>query len=172
MYCPKCGQQQISDGARFCSRCGLPLDGIAEIVATNGLLAPAVTPPQKPQPWLRRKGIRTGAKLVFLSVILFPVFLAMAIIFDEPVPLFVPFTIFLIGLAKIIYTQLFGESDLPAMSAPPPQPFAFNPTQARAELPTQQSVPASFNASRANSTAEITQPPSVTEHTTVLLDKN
>ena len=30
MYCPKCGQQQVSDEMRFCSRCGLALTGLAE----------------------------------------------------------------------------------------------------------------------------------------------
>src|SRR5689334_7647741 len=30
MYCPNCGQQQVSDEMRFCSRCGLALTGLAE----------------------------------------------------------------------------------------------------------------------------------------------
>ncbi len=30
MYCPRCGQQQISDEMKFCSRCGLPMSGLAE----------------------------------------------------------------------------------------------------------------------------------------------
>ena len=29
MFCPQCGQQQVSDVTRYCSRCGFPLDGVA-----------------------------------------------------------------------------------------------------------------------------------------------
>ena len=37
MYCPKCGQQQVSDNTRFCSRCGLPIDVLAEWLAGGGV---------------------------------------------------------------------------------------------------------------------------------------
>ena len=36
MYCPNCGQQQVSGEMRFCSRCGLALTGLAEWLASNG----------------------------------------------------------------------------------------------------------------------------------------
>ncbi len=38
MFCPQCGQQQISAETRFCSRCGLPLDLVAEVVTGGGSL--------------------------------------------------------------------------------------------------------------------------------------
>ncbi len=38
MYCPQCGQQQISSETRFCSRCGLPLNLIGEVVLHGGTL--------------------------------------------------------------------------------------------------------------------------------------
>lgn len=38
MYCPNCGQQQVSDEIRFCSRCGLPLGLISEVLANGGSL--------------------------------------------------------------------------------------------------------------------------------------
>jgi hypothetical protein len=38
MFCPQCGQQQISAETRFCSRCGLPLDLVAEVVTHGGTL--------------------------------------------------------------------------------------------------------------------------------------
>ncbi len=38
MFCPQCGQQQISAETRFCSRCGLPLDLVAEVVENGGIL--------------------------------------------------------------------------------------------------------------------------------------
>ena len=39
MYCPKCGQQQISDEMKFCSRCGLALSGLADWLAGGGVRA-------------------------------------------------------------------------------------------------------------------------------------
>ena len=107
---------------------------------------------------------------MFFSVVLFPIFLGLAFLVDEPFPLFVPFTMFLAGLMWLIYARLFGDdlvhvpryhwrrdlkpgADAPALGAP-------------------QFVPAPlFNQQRAN-TAEIVQPPSVTENTTKLLDKD
>ena len=59
MYCPNCGQQQISDEMRFCSRCGLALSGLAEWLARGGVpakpeekspVAPGFTPPQEYAP--------------------------------------------------------------------------------------------------------------------------
>jgi uncharacterized membrane protein YvbJ len=38
MHCPSCGQQQISSETKFCSRCGMPLNIIAEVVANGGTL--------------------------------------------------------------------------------------------------------------------------------------
>ena len=38
MFCPQCGQQQISAETRFCSRCGLPLNLVAEVVTHGGTL--------------------------------------------------------------------------------------------------------------------------------------
>ena len=39
MFCPQCGQQQVSEEIKFCSRCGLPLGVISETVAQGGYLS-------------------------------------------------------------------------------------------------------------------------------------
>lgn len=38
MHCPSCGQQQISNETKFCSRCGMPLGVVAELVSYGGYL--------------------------------------------------------------------------------------------------------------------------------------
>ena len=38
MHCPNCGQQQISQETKFCSRCGMPLSLVAEVLANGGFL--------------------------------------------------------------------------------------------------------------------------------------
>ncbi len=35
MYCPKCGQQLINETLRYCSRCGLLLDGVTDFLSNN-----------------------------------------------------------------------------------------------------------------------------------------
>ncbi len=35
MYCPKCGHEQTSEARRFCSKCGLSLDGLSDLIETN-----------------------------------------------------------------------------------------------------------------------------------------
>ena len=38
MHCPQCGQQQVSDEMRFCSRCGFALSIVTELLVTGGTL--------------------------------------------------------------------------------------------------------------------------------------
>jgi predicted amidophosphoribosyltransferase len=39
MYCPQCSQEQIAEEMRFCSRCGLPLEIVSQLVRNGGALA-------------------------------------------------------------------------------------------------------------------------------------
>src|SRR5918911_3778366 len=98
MYCPNCGQQQISDEMRFCPRCGLALSGLAEWLAGGRLPAKRADDAQvsaalSPQ----RKGIRRAAKLMFFSGVLFPVFLVFSIAAGEGAPMVVPFLLFFVS---------------------------------------------------------------------------
>ena len=38
MFCPQCGQQQVTGVIRFCSRCGFPLDGVIQLLSNGGAL--------------------------------------------------------------------------------------------------------------------------------------
>ncbi|HVF45052.1 MAG TPA: zinc ribbon domain-containing protein [Pyrinomonadaceae bacterium] len=168
MFCPRCGQQQISGEVRFCPRCGLSLASVPALLA--GFEAALTEGKARGGRSKKRKQMRRGAKLMFLSAVLFPIFFGIAISGDGPGPLIVPVTVFFAGLAWMLYFVLFGEEDAqePAdargtevlresRTAPPLPPATF--------------VPASgFGARRAN-TADMAQPPSVTEQTTRLLDE-
>src|SRR6185295_8935378 len=103
MYCPKCGQQQISDEMRFCSRCGLALSGLAEWLAGGLLVRPTE---ESHVPSRRRKTIRRAVKLMFFSAVIFPLFLMMSIGIDEPGPLFVPLFFFFISGVWMLYARL------------------------------------------------------------------
>jgi hypothetical protein len=169
MFCPKCGQQS-SDEVRFCPRCGLSLAGLVAYVAGNEFAPARPDAAQPPEQTAKRLAMRRGAKLMFFSVILFPIFFAFCFLVDGPGPLFVPFTLFLAGLVTLVYARLFGDEFLPIRSSTARRDL--NAVGDRPALGAPQFTPASlFNQQRAN-TAEIYQPPSITENTTKLLDKD
>ena len=170
MYCPKCGQQQISDEMRFCSRCGLALSGLAEWLAGPSMpanrgdevLASSLTSP-------RRKGIRRGAKLMFASGVLFPVFLLFSFIFNQGAPMIVPIIVFFVSLVMILYARLFSEKTL-SVNPEEAQTSALGSTSARGSLPPASNLSMPGGGRQQVRTNELAQPPSVTENTTRLLD--
>lgn len=171
MFCPQCGQQQPSEDVRFCPKCGLSLLPHASLLAGHDSAAAAARAPRPPQesdaPSARRAAMRRGAKLIFFSVVLFPIFFGFCFLVDGPGPLFVPLTLFLTGLVWLVYARLFGEELIHVNSRKDLGPGAGHPA-----LDAPRFTPAPlFNQQRAN-TAEIYQPPSVTENTTRLLDKD
>lgn len=170
MFCPQCGQQQSTGEVRFCPRCGLSLVPHASLLAGDINAAAGPSRAQLSEQAAKRIGIRRGAKLMFISVVIAPVFLGLCFLIDGPVPLFVPFTLFLAGLAWMIYAWLFGDELINVNQYTPPQNLKAGGEKPALGAP--QFIPAPlFNQQRTN-TAEILQPPSVTENTTTLLDKD
>ena len=171
MYCPNCGQQQISDEMRFCSRCGLALSGLAEWLAGGRLPAKPreeAQPPAGLSP--RRKGIRRAAKLMFFSGVLFPVFLVFSIAADEGAPMVIPVILFFISVVLMLYARLFSDKTVPAIAMnQAAQTSTLSSASARGALPTATNTPIPAGRQHVR-TNELAQPPSVTENTTRLLD--
>jgi endogenous inhibitor of DNA gyrase (YacG/DUF329 family) len=170
MYCPNCGQQQVSDEMRFCSRCGLALSGLGDWLAGNRV--PLVRreesriEPMSP----RRKGIRRAGKLMFFSGVLFPIFLAISIGVDEGGPLAIPFILFFISLAMMLYARLFSAKHAPHNIHAAAQTTTLSSNPARGSLPPPTNMPIPAAGRQQVRTNELYQPPSVTENTTRLLD--
>ena len=166
MYCPNCGQQQISGEMRFCSRCGLALTGLADWLA-GGRVQP-VDQPQVSEPSPRRKHIRRSAKLLFFSGVLFPIFLGICLAIDEGGPMFIPFFVLFISLVWMLYARLF-ISNATEVNYQAPQTTTLGSVSARGSLPpaTTTSIPVGRPQVRTN---ELAQPPSVTENTTRFFD--
>ena len=177
MFCPQCGQQ-ITASLRFCSRCGFPLESVFQVLATGGLL-PSFAGPVSKELSPRRKGVKQGALLLLLGVILVPLLGVLSSfnagnLFDILTPMAAIF-FFLGGLLRMLYAGLFEEGApryRPMMPtyAPPVMPPQFQATPRAGELPPP-AVPPPTWRTRPN-TAEIFQPPSITENTTRLLDKD
>ena len=170
MFCPRCGQQQVSNEMRFCSRCGLPIGGLIEWLGRAGVPAAPVSDTQaslSSQPSPGKKGIRRGAKVIFASAVLFVIFLLVSLAADDPGPLVIPFFVFFVGLVMMLYARLF--------SSPVPQikgqytPPSLGPMSSA--LPPHTHVPMHDIQQQRAKTNELAQPSSVTEHTTKLLDQ-
>lgn len=178
MFCPQCGQQQITASLRFCSRCGFPLEAVLQILSTGGML-PSFPVAGSSEPSPRRKGVKQGGILLLLGVILVPLLGVLSSfnagnLFDILTPMAAIF-FFLGGIMRILFAALFEEGApryRPMMSsyAPPHSPAQFHATPPASALPPAQ-VPPPVWRGRPN-TAEIAQPPSITEGTTRLLDRD
>lgn len=174
MHCPKCGFHAGQEGSRFCRSCGFRLDGVAQLLAHNGaieIITPQMTiPPQSPSP--RKKGFKQGGKLLFASVVFFPIFLGLTFPAESPGPLAIPATLFFAGLMRMLYARLFEED----YSQPAPaQPVFVTLPAVPAALPSYQAPvaqpPTLSNASTPVPTTGHLEPPSVIEPTTSLLNR-
>lgn len=179
MFCPKCGQQS-SDEVRFCPKCGLQLAGLPAYVAANEVTEGGAPAPPAPLMTARRRGIRRGAKLMFFAAVVLPAAALLAFEGDAPGPLLLVCTLGLAGLLWMVYSWLFNDNTVPVadrktrkadraarrrerdLAAAAPRPALDSP----------QFTPASLFDQRRGNTAEMYQPPAVTEHTTKLLDKD
>src|SRR2546422_10791854 len=81
MYCPKCSQPQVSDETQFCSRCGLPLNNLKEMVLADGKVQMSSSEAGEADLSPRRKGVRQGVMLMLLSIILVPAYILLAALF-------------------------------------------------------------------------------------------
>jgi len=169
MYCPKCGQQQISEEMRFCSRCGLALTGLAEWLAGGAPPIQVFSTPTVSTLSPRSKQMRRAGKLMFLSGVSFPVFLAFSLIIDEGAPMIFPFIILFIAIAWMLYARLFLDKTPTGPTAVAQQPELRPMSQASSLPPVSAGSMTGFDGRRAR-TNELAQPPSVTENTTRLLD--
>jgi len=177
MFCPQCGQQQVSDAARFCSRCGFQLLAVSGLLATGGRGAapePAFEAvPAPPSP--KRKGAQLGGKLMLSGMFLGPALGLLSELIGTPDELaIVGVIVFLAGLFRLLYALLFEDGPYrqhlqrqPAYARPP----QFAPPREVSALPPPQSQPAHSYVPPRPDTAELAYRPSVTEGTTRLLER-
>ena len=173
MFCPQCGPQQVSDAARFCSRCGFQLAAVSGLLATGGHGAvpePAFEAvPAPPSP--KRKGAQFGGKLMLSGMFLGPALALLSELIGTPDELaIVGLIVFLAGFFRLLYALLFEDGPyrrlLQRQPAYVPQP-QFAPREMSA-LPPQSAH--SYVPPRPD-TAELAYRPSVTEGTTRLLER-
>ena len=92
MHCPSCGQQQVlstehlrplplwnfGDGQRFCSRCGFPMELVAELLDHGGFLPVLAELDQKKRFFSRRNGVVFSVFWMILLMMLIPAIIGIA----------------------------------------------------------------------------------------------
>lgn len=188
MHCPKCGQQQVSDEMRFCSRCGFPLSVVTEVLSHGGTLPEREAEASARQLTPRQRGKRLGLLLLLPGLLLAMI----AGIINEPrgassleplglagiLLLFGPGILCIVaGFVRFLYAVLLEPKTQRRVSSPLSQRDKVespNLDSARRypALPASQGVPVTAFGEKRVNTSEMVNVPSVTENTTKLLDKD
>lgn len=168
MFCPKCSQSQASEDMRFCSRCGFPLIGVAQLVANDGSLE--LKDPDDRDITRRKIIVRGWAVLTILNLILAP-FFVIGVQSVEAVIIYLFFSLVLLlgGFAWMIYTRPSREDrDLFSKAN---RDEHISPGDTQSALPPNRSIPVDPFILR-HQTNELGTPHSITEGTTKLLEKS
>jgi hypothetical protein len=150
MYCPNCGQQQISNQIRFCSKCGMPLDGISAVLTNGGNLPIVNNPNQIKSTSARKRGMKQGGILMLLGIFFVPFFgiLNSFGIMPELIVAISALFFFLGGFLRLIFGLIFEDGTPVFLSKTDefnyqPAVNNLNSVNTQNALPPQQSVPVS-----------------------------
>ena len=179
MFCPNCGQQQVSPEIKFCSRCGFPLGLVSEILAHGGFLPQLAELYKSKHLFSRRNGLIFSLFWFLIFVLILTPLSGVADLDD------------LAGVFAIIGTMGAITMCIASLLILKKEPEKFDMPQLQgansavknvygtnqSALPPQQTQPAQnyaapANAWKAANTGELVRPSSVTENTTKLLKKD
>ena len=178
MHCPRCGQQQVSEEIKFCSRCGFPLGLISEIVAHGGFLPQLADLPKKKKKILTRKNGLKISLIWFIFLTIFMTAIAAVTGADEEIVVFFAVLGSLGGLLLMVISFLFLYKEPKYfLDENMTQPAQFGGQQHQGALPPQSYQPVDSymppaGSWKAPATGDLAQPGSVTDATTKLLKKD
>jgi hypothetical protein len=152
------------------------MEGVMHVLAHGGMLPQYQPPPSQKTISPRRKGVKQGTLLMLIGALLVPVLGVMAAFSPGPLEnvfgFFAALTAiicFVGGPLRMLFAAIFEEG-AKARHFVPPSSYV-PPQHARVSALPPPSVHTEPWRARPQ-TAEITQPPSVTDHTTRLLEKS
>ena len=183
MHCPRCGQQQVSEEIKFCSRCGFSLGLIPTILSNGGFLPQLADLQNKSNKWLTRNfGLKIS--LIWFLLVCF-ILIPLAAVTGAPGRIIPGLAIigFCGALLMAALSFLFlpnekqffqGQNEFPN-SAGAPQYLSGQQNQTALPPPTSQPAstytPPMAGSWKAPETGDLV-PKSVTEGTTKLLQKD
>ena len=150
MFCTKCGQEQTSESVRFCSRCGFKFSSTEERLSKRLIMMAMYLV------------ITICAIIGWGSITAGPGYLQVRVL----ITLIAATTFYLLFSRDLmhIFSRLFAQNiQQVSQVAPASERSALRGAHSTARPPL---------GSHRVDTVEIVQPPSVTEQTTILLDKN
>ena len=166
MHCPQCGQR-FSDEVRFCKGCGFSLDGVRELLTPTDISRTLEKESHKAGRSRSRKGLYRGVIVLSMGIVV----LSFSSFKSNLFPL--ELVILICGLMRIVYAMFFQED----MQRKKKQEHSLRDIANQlgtatlsTALPPSQPVPVSVLRARRMDTAQMVHSPSVTEHTTKLLD--
>ena len=181
MHCPRCGQQQVSEETKFCSRCGFQLGIVSELLVHGGFLPHLAELNKKSTLFSRKNGIVFS---VFWFIVWVPLLASVfgAVLGVEELgamcALIGVFGGLMMFIASFVYLKPEPKKFSYAIAELPGSGFAgLHGSANQNALPPQQSQPASSYIApegswRAADTGDLARPGSVTEGTTKLLKKD
>ena len=150
MFCPKCGQEQASESVHFCSLCGFKLNNVEEPL-TKRLIRVTMFLVLAACAIMGWASTTTGPSYTQVRVITTLIaVLTFYLLFSRDL--------------KHVFNRLFSQNVEHLKR--------ITPAGEKPVLPPAQSIPVSALGPHRVNTAEMVQPPSVTEQTTILLDTN
>ena len=175
MHCPSCGQQQVSNETKFCSRCGMPLSVVAEVLVHGGFLPQLATLNEKKTFFNKKNGVVTGIFWFIFFTMFCTAFFGILNAPEELVGILAITGVF--GAMMIILGSLiFLPSSKPKfqfpVQTPSPNPSLYGTPVQQQALPPQHSQPVDHyrHAGSWRDTNDLV--PSVTESTTKLLNED
>ena len=173
MFCPQCGQQQVSQETRFCSRCGFQMGLVAQLLAYGGFLPQLAELGKTKKFFTKKTGVIFSVFWFIIFTMLFPALFGIAGE-DEAAGVSAVFGVFGTMMLLIGSLALLPSSKTTALPAAVEVPRGLHQPIAHSALPPQQSHPVSSYAPPASSwrapdTGELANRGSVTENTTRLL---
>lgn len=182
MYCPRCGQEQVNEDTRFCSRCGFLMEGMIEVVSNGGLPQEVLDKKHPEAMSPRRRGLKQGGLLFLSGGVIVPILGVLTAMMNGEgyVVGIAAILTFLAGILRMIYALVF-QSGVPTLEnesiVDTYKKDLLGKTASENEkaLPPQQTepIPDSYQAPNAGNwrATEDLQPTSVTEETTRTLNK-
>lgn len=183
MHCPRCGQSQVSDETKFCSRCGFQLAVVAELLHHGGTL-PQLTAIQHKKTFFNKKNGVVFAVVWFIFFTMFMTSIWGILGVDELAGICAVTGVFG-GLAFLIGSLVLLPSSKPGIAlpmVPVQQPHGqpaglYGVPAGQQALPPQQQQPAEVYSApqggwRAPDTGELVERGSVIENTTKLLNRD
>lgn len=182
MHCPRCGQQQVSEETKFCSRCGFQLAVVAELLQHGGTL-PQLAEMQYKRPFFNKKNgvVFSAIWFIFFTMFMTSVFGilggdALAGL-SAVIGVFGTLCLLIASLVMLPSSKRTLKLPVAGVAPPQPQPVGLYGNASAGALPPQQQQPAGFYTApqggwRAPDTGDLLERGSVVEDTTKLLRKD